>query len=38
MVRDQQEIKESKESFDNTIILQPKEETWRILHRTAFAL
>lgn len=27
MVRDQQEIRESKESFDNTIILQPKEET-----------
>lgn len=27
MVRDQQEIKESKESFDSTIILQPKEET-----------
>ena len=27
MVRDQQEIKESKESFDNTVILQPKEET-----------
>lgn len=34
MVRDQQEIKERKESFDNTVILQPKENQYNERHIT----